>query len=238
MKLKANFHLHSSEDSHDVLDYSIYEAVDKAAEFGFKILAWTPHDEVLCEKKHIEYAAAKEIILIPGIEKMVEGKEVLIINANKKAEEIKNFSDLRKYKEEQGKEVLLIAPHPFFPAFEALGAKLLKNIDLFDLVENSWFYLKNINFNEKALKIAKKFNKPFIATSDTHELKYLNNSYCLLESENNISGILSVLRAGNFENFSQPISLFTASNFYYKIVLRPKVLFVKLLRMFKKGRKL
>lgn len=230
--IKANLHLHSGEDWRDVLEYSIYEAIDKAQKLGFEVLAWTPHNEMLCKKAHIDYAAKRGILLLPGIEKKVAGKEVLIINADKEAERIKTFADLKKYKEE-GDNILLIAPHPFFPSGEALQTKLLQNLELFDLLEKCWFYLPRVDFNEKTAKIAKEFNKPFIATGDTHDLRYLENSYCLIEAEKNVKSVLAALRAGHFKNVSRPIDLFTAIGFYYKIILRPKVLLTKFLRLFK-----
>jgi hypothetical protein len=233
MKLKANLHLHSGEDRKDVLDYSIFDAIDAAGKLGFSILAWTPHDNVLCEKQHIKYAAGKGILLLPGIEKKIKGREVLIINADKDAEKIKTFFDLKIYKERRG-DVLIGAPHPFFPSSCALRKKLLENLEVFDFLEKSWFYLLNIDFNKKTAKIAKEFKKNFIATSDTHDLRYLDNSYCVIEAEKNAESVLAALRTRRFENFFQPISLWTAWRFYYKIVLRPKVIFTKILRMFKK----
>jgi len=230
MRLKANLHLHSGEDRQDVLEYSIYQAIDQASSLGFEVLAWTPHDDVLCEKKHIEYAAKKNILLLPGVEKKVGGREVLIINADKEAEKIKNFSDLKKYKEKKGDNVLLIAPHPFFPALSALRKKLLENLRLFEVLEKSWFYLPDIDFNEKTAKIAKENILPFIATSDTHDLQDLNNSYCVIEAEKNIPSVLAAVRTGQFENFSRPTTWPTIFRFFYKIVFHPKVLWVKFLR--------
>jgi predicted metal-dependent phosphoesterase TrpH len=237
MILKTNLHLHSGEDRHDVLEYSIYEAIDRAAALGFEVLAWTPHKNVLCERKHIDYAAEKGILLIPGIEAKIEGKEVLIINAGKEAESLKTFLDLKKYKEKKGDEVLIIAPHPFFPAGFALRDKLLPNLGIFEAAENSWFYTKNIDFNPRTAKIAAENKVPFIATSDTHLLKYLDQSYCLLRSEKNVLAVLAAVRAGEFENFSRPISFWQAVWFLYKIIYRPKVRIIKFWRKIERLKK-
>ena len=44
---------------------------------------------------------------------------------------IKTFDDLRAYRRERGDDLLVIAPHPFYPKSHCLGRELEKNIDLF-----------------------------------------------------------------------------------------------------------
>lgn len=229
MTLKTNLHLHSREDSSDVLKYSIWQAIDKAAELGFEVLAWTPHRQVLCRPEHVEYAKQKGIILFPGIEAKIAGREVVIINCGQEAEKIKTFAELRDYKKTK-KEVLILAPHPFFPAKSVLAEKLEENIDLFDAVEKSWFYTPKVDFNIKAAKIATKHQKPLISTSDTHHLRCLNKSYALVDSAKNPAAILAAIRENKFKNFSKPIYLWQAILFLLWLDFRPIVIWLKLKR--------
>jgi predicted metal-dependent phosphoesterase TrpH len=228
MILKSNFHLHSKEDAYDILEYSIFEAIDEAASLGYEVLAWTPHRQVLCQQKHIDYAAKKGIVLFSGIEAKVGGREVLMINCGPEAEKIKTFRQLREYKKERGDGLLIIAPHPFFPSGSVLGEKLAENIDLFDAVELSWFHTPRVDFNCKAVKISQALNKPLIATSDTHQLRCLKLSFSLVDSEKNKESIIKAVREGRLENFSQPISLFSAIAFFVWLNYRPKALWFNL----------
>jgi len=212
--MKVNLHFHTKEDKEDngkksIVSYDLFEGLDKAKECGFKILAVTCHNFVVTEKKYYDYAQKIGILLIPGIEKTIEKKHVLIINAEKSAENIKTFKDLQNYKKNYS-ECLIIAPHPFFIIGKSLGKKLIENINLFDAVEYSWFHFKKLNLNKKAEKIAQKFNLPLIATSDTHSLNNLPKSYCTLKI-NDISwkGVKDAILSKNFKNFSPPQPFFS-----------------------------
>jgi predicted metal-dependent phosphoesterase TrpH len=234
MRLKTNLHLHSCEDAYDVLEYSIFEAIDRAKELGYEVLAWTPHRQVLCLQEHIDYAQKRGILLLPGIEAKVEGREVLIINCGKEVEGIKTFSQLREYKKQKEGGVLIIAPHPFFPAKSVLAEKLMENIDLFDAIEKSWFYTKKVDFNRKAVKISQATGKPLIATSDTHRLSCLEKSYALVQSEKNATSFIAAVRDGRIDNFSRPISLVYAILFLLWLDHRPKALWCKAKKVIKR----
>lgn len=225
--LKANLHLHSREDEYDVLEYSIYQAIDRAAELGYGVLAWTPHKQVLCRQEHIDYAKSKGVILFSGIEAKIEGREVLLIDCGPEVEKIKNFRQLREYKGKNEK-LLVVAPHPFFPAKSVLAEKLEQNIDLFDAIEVSWFHTADIDFNAQAVKIATKHKKPLVATSDTHHLKCLELSYALVDSDEDKESFKSALKAGRLKNFSQPIKLWQAIVFLLWLDWRPKALILKI----------
>ncbi len=234
MRLKTNLHLHSKEDEYDVLNYSIFQAIDRAAELGYEVLAWTPHRRVLCRPEHIEYAKGKGIILFPGIEAKIGGREVLLIDCGPEVEKIKTFPQLREYKKAHS-ELLVVAPHPFFPAKTVLAEKLEENIDLFDAIELSWFHTRDIDFNAVAAKIAAKHGKPFIATSDTHRLDCLERSYAFVESEKEPEAVKTAIRAGRVDNFSKPITLVQAAVFMLWLNWRPKTIVWKVIKKFKRA---
>lgn len=217
MQIKANLHLHTRDDVEDkphkniIAKYTLFEAIQKAKEKNINILAATCHNFVYTEEEYYDYAKKLGILLIPGIEKTIEKKHVLIINLpkNKEIEKIKTFEELKKYKERNPK-IFIIAPHPFYRTSYSLGTKLLKNIEVFDAIEHSWFYFKFFNPNKKAQKISQKFNLPLIATSDTHNLNMLDKSYIIADiKELSFEALKEALIKGHYRNFSSPPKFFS-----------------------------
>jgi len=236
MQLKANLHTHTADDPIDKLSYSTYETIDKAKKQGFNILAFTFHGKFFYEKKYIDYAQQKGILLIPGIEQWIEKKHVVILNCDKKIEKVRTFEDLKKYKNLRP-QTFVLAPHPFVWSSKSLGKKLIQNIRLFDAIELSIFSNKIFNFNKKAEKIAEKYNKPIIATSDTHFLKALKRSYCLIEiptprhivegrdpdrsvGKKTAEAIFDAIKKRNFKNKVNSLNIFEMIFYRIKATLR------------------
>ncbi len=208
MKLKANLHFHSGEDPQDSIPYLLPEGIDEASRLHFDVLAITLHNAFGYSDEMAAYAAQKNILLIPGIEKTIEGRHVLILNCEKSAEGITSFSALAAYRQLHT-ECFIVAPHPYYWIF-SLWKKLEQHEDCFDAIEWSWYYSRHFHgANDRALTHAQKMNKPFIATSDTHRLRYLNRSFAIIESETkDAKSIINALRKGAFENVSYPSALF------------------------------
>lgn len=207
MKLKSNLHCHTSDDYEEYIAHSPYEAIDVASKNGFDVLSFTCHNIFSWKKEYKDYAESMGILLIPGIEKTVEGKHVVILNADRDSENINTFSDLYAYKKRK-EDVCIVAPHPFFPSKNSLGKKLVEYIDVFDAIEYSWFHSEKLDFNRNAEIVAKKNRLPYIATSDTHNISFINTSYALIESaEKNTENIFDAIRNGKIENVSRNLSL-------------------------------
>ncbi|MFC1751702.1 PHP-associated domain-containing protein, partial [Patescibacteria group bacterium] len=84
------------------------------------------------------------------------------------------------------------------------------NIDLFDAIELTVFSNRLFGFNKSATKVAKKYNKPLIATADAHTLEYLKRGYTLIESEEKTpSAIFKAIKNGHLENKTTAMSLIT-----------------------------
>ena len=146
LNIKSDFHLHTRDDREDRIGHSEKELIDHAAANGFSALAITNHNTFTFNNDLRSYAEDSGILLIPGVEKTVEGKHVLILNASPATEKITTFEDLRKAKED---DVFLIAPHPFFKHHNCLEKKLYKHIELFDALEFCFFYSKWFNLNRQ-----------------------------------------------------------------------------------------
>ncbi|MFC1802176.1 PHP-associated domain-containing protein [Patescibacteria group bacterium] len=207
MKLKTNLHSHSFGDPQDpAIKYTSKELIDYASSLGFGVLAITHHKSFAYTEELRKYAESKNILLISGIELNItkQKKHLLVLNCEKSIESVKTFEDLREYKAKHP-EIFVIAPHPYFPRRSCLGNLVEENINLFDAIEHSWFYSKRKNYNKKAEEIAKKYNLPFISTSDTHWLTKLNKDYAEIEiEEKTVETVFEAIREGKFQNTTRP----------------------------------
>lgn len=210
MKIKTNLHFHTSDDPSDPVEYSAKEGIDKAVSLGFGALAITCHQKFAWTKEYDEYAKSKGLVLIPGIELYVgetlpeSRRHVIVLNAVPSVESIRTFEELASYRRAHP-EAFILAPHPYFYGNFCLQEFFEKYIELFDGVEQSWFYSHWFNRNIKARAAAEKYHLPFISTSDAHFFDFLDTNYCTIESENAApEAILSALKAGKFENTTSP----------------------------------
>lgn len=208
--LKVQFHVHTAQDLVDRPKHTAEEMLDFAAEKNYDVVAITHHDQFFFNEDIKAYAEKLGILLVPGIEKTISRRHVLIISATKDAEQINNFYDLCKYKKTHP-ECIVIAPHPYYPQGYCLQEKLLENINLFDAIEYSWFHTEKLNmFNKKAEQVAKLHRKAFLGTSDNHILKHFDQNYSLIYAEKNWESIREAILANKVEAKPTPL---TASQF-------------------------
>lgn len=209
--LKADLHIHTNLDPKDgikakkVVTYSPYELIDKASYFNFTHLSFTHHEKLIYTQKLKDYAASKNIELIKGVEALIEGKEVLLYNIEKVPE---TFQELKAMKA-KNKNIFAIAPHPFYPLKKALKDETEKHINLIDAIEICGLHHPLINkYNNKAKKIAKKYNLPLIATSDLHDIENFGRNYIYSNSKN--TDIFQVIKNKQYKNISPRIKTKTA----------------------------
>ncbi len=222
----ASLHNHTGSDPIDPIPYSEEDFIDHAAKDGFKIVAITCHNKHVVTKKLIKYAKEKGILLIPGIEKSIKRRHIVILNSTRESEDIKTFADLKKYKENHP-ECFIFPAHPYFPSLNIFKDEIEPNIDCFDGIELSWWYSKLINFNKKGEKLAKKYDLPFIGTSDTHFLHLHGKTYCQIDAkELSTKSVLEALRKGDFKNITKPIPIWRMTLIPF-IILKDKAWLLK-----------
>jgi len=209
MSFKVNLHFHTADDPRDAVTYTLQQGVDRAAELGFHVLALSCHERVVFSERYVRYAQSRGILLISGVERDIEGRHVVILNTDRSAEEISTLEELAHYRFSHP-EAFIFAPHPYFPGDSSLMDLFEPHIDLFDAVESSWFYSKYFNpFNQKAERIARAHRLPIINTSDTHDLRWLDTNYILIDAEEKTpASLFKAIRAGRFRNVSTPRSFF------------------------------
>ena len=78
--LKVDLHLHTKDDPADVIAHDAHQLIDRAAELGFDALSVTLHDRDVPDPHMVGYARDRGIALIPGVERTIEGRHVLLIN--------------------------------------------------------------------------------------------------------------------------------------------------------------
>jgi len=103
-------------------------------------------------------------------------------------------------------EILILAPHPFFPGNTSLGQKLLQYEDCFDGIEYSHFYTRQMNFNQKAVETARILDKPLVGTSDVHLLRQLGKTYSYVKvEEKTVSSVVAAIKAGQVDLVTMPL---------------------------------
>ncbi len=216
--LKAELHAHAKGDPAHALSYTVKDLIDAAHKHHYQVLAVTFHDKVFEGPKFRRmqaYAKKKNILLIPGCEATIEKRHTLIYNiTERERKRIKTFRDLRRLRKEKmqrGEEMLVIAPHPFFStpliARHCLGRKLIGNIDIFDAIEYSFFYLKRYNKNKRAMRIAKRYLKPVVGNADIHVLENLNFTYTMINSEKTVEGVIRAIKQGDITLVTKPLKV-------------------------------
>jgi len=203
--LKADLHIHTSDDPVDDIPYSTRTLIDHGAARGFRVLAITLHDRQLDIQGHRSYAADRGITLIPGIERTIEGRHVLLLNFSRAGTmAVQSFEDLARLKErEQG---LVIAPHPFFPIGASLKEMMDRHAHLFDVVEYHGMFTSSVNFNRKAERWAKENGKPMVGNGDVHRLLQLGPTYSMIDAEPDGDAICAAIKSGRAQVHTRPLS--------------------------------
>lgn len=202
--LKVDLHTHTSDDPFDRIPYSSRHLIDRAAALGFGAIAITLHDRQLDVGPLAPYAAERGLVLIPGIERTIEGRHVLLLNFSRAAEDVESFEDLARLK--RCEEGLVIAPHPYFPAAHSLFSRLTRHADLFDAVEYNAMYTASLNFNVPAERWARAHGKPMVGNGDVHRFAQLGTTYSLVDAEADPDAICRAIRAGRVRVESRPLS--------------------------------
>jgi predicted metal-dependent phosphoesterase TrpH len=202
--LKVELHAHTADDPLDAIPHTTVQLIDRAAEMQYDALAITLHDRQLDLGPYRAYAASRGITLIPGIERTIQGKHVLLLNFKRGAEDVQTFDDLAALKR---REVgVVIAPHAFFPGGTCLRGLMDRHADLFDAVEYNAMFTASLNFNITARRWAAAHRKPMVGAGDVHRLRQLGTTYSLVDAARDPDAICAAIREGRVEVEATPIS--------------------------------
>jgi predicted metal-dependent phosphoesterase TrpH len=209
--LKVELHCHTDQDPLDAVPHSTRELIDYAARLGYHALSVTLHDAFFDPRHDLLYARDKGITLIPGIERSIKGKHVLLINFPAASERVRSFDDIAQLKRDYP-EGIVIAPHGWYPIPTALGGRLIEeHAALFDAVEVNALYTPTVDFNTAAIRWARAHGKPLVGNSDLHILEQLGRTYTLVDAEPSANAICRAIREGRVDVRTEPISLVRAA---------------------------
>ncbi|MDX6765899.1 MAG: PHP-associated domain-containing protein [Candidatus Methylacidiphilales bacterium] len=212
---RVELHNHCDCDPQDALDYSARDLVDACVARGVQVLAITPHREVFHDPDAVNYARSRGVLLLPGVEKMIEGREIVLINvAPGDIPHLMAREDLEALRLAKGGDLLVLAPHPFYPRDSCVGPVLDRFARLIDVIEWCHLYLGFYNPNRRAAEWAEKNHKPLIATSDTHALALFGRNTAVVEAETlEARAVFQAIRAGKITNTHRPYGLLELATF-------------------------
>ena len=219
--LKVDLHIHTSDDPLDRIPCSGADVVDRAAALGFDAIAVTLHDAQFQDARLTAYARERGLVLIPGIERTIRGRHVLLLNFPASAvTRVRTLDDLARLK--PSGDGLVVAPHPFFPDRTCLGAAMEAYADAFDAVEWSYFWTRALNFNARAARWARARGKPVVGNSDLHDLRQLGRTYSLVDAPADAAAICAAVRAGRVQLRSQPVPVLRLAQVFGGMLSRPQ----------------
>src|SRR6266853_2189652 len=221
--IKIDLHIHTLDDPKDAVDFSAHQLLERARSLGFRVLAITLHDAVFDRKEVFADAAAMGILLIPAAEVRLLGADVIVLNVTaEEVEELKNFDDLRRLRARRGNSIFTIAPHPFYIFGGSIGTRLFAEIDCFDAIEFCHFHFGPFNPNRRAQRVATRFGKPMVATSDAHRLHAFGRHYTSMPIPPalTVENVLARLRSGPLRLTSPASSLRDFASAIYFVFLK------------------
>jgi predicted metal-dependent phosphoesterase TrpH len=136
--LKIELHAHTDHDPLDRIPHSARDLIDHAASLGYHGLAITLHDRYYHSAADVAYARERSIVLIPGIERTVAGRHVLLINFPAACESVRSFDDIARLKSRCAG--LVVVPHAFYPTGSSLGRHLDEHRTVLDAIEVNAMY--------------------------------------------------------------------------------------------------
>jgi predicted metal-dependent phosphoesterase TrpH len=210
--LKVELHTHTADDPSDLIPHSTSALIDRAAALGYDAVAVTLHDRQLDLAPWSDHARRRGVVLVPGVERTIQGRHVLLLNFPAVAERVGSFDALRALKARFGG--LVVAPHPFYPAPSCLRGEMERHADLFDAVEWTWCYTAGTRrFNDRAVEWARAHGKPVLANADVHRLRQLGTTYSLVDADRDPQSICESVRAGRLSLVTRPIAVVEAASY-------------------------
>lgn len=208
--LKTELHTHTDLDPQDRIPHTTTQLLDRAADLGYHVIAVTLHDRYFDPAPYLSYARERGLVLLSGIERTIARRHVLLINFGPECATVRTFDEIARLKSRAAG--LVIAPHAFYPTVSSLRHRLDLHASLVDAVEINFMYTRQIDFNRRAIAMARTLNKPLVGNTDLHRLDQLGTTYSLVDADPEPDAICDAIRSGRVEVRTEPISLTRAGS--------------------------
>jgi len=199
---RVELHSHCKGDPVDLyLGHTLFQHIDRAKEVGLSAIAVTWHRKICADQEAFAYARAKGILLIPGMEAEIDRRHLVVLNlAEGDLPPEPTWNQVRALRLRKP-EVLVMAPHPFYPHPSCLGKTLNDHADCIDIVE--WCFIHvgwlpgRVNPNLRAARWAHKHGKTLVACSDAHSLQAIGRNASTVEADElTTESLFAGIRAG------------------------------------------
>jgi predicted metal-dependent phosphoesterase TrpH len=208
--IKVELHAHTGLDPADYIPHSTRQLIDRASALGYGALAVTLHDRYYDPADDREYARTKGVVLIPGIERTIQRRHLLLLNFPSECEQVSSFDEVRALKQ-RFRDGLVVAPHAFYPIGSAMGPDADDCEDVIDALEVNSMFTSWLDFNSGAVAWARSHGKPLVGNTDLHLLEQLGTTYTLVDAAADPDAICAAIRAGKVEVRSSPLSSIRAA---------------------------
>ena len=210
---RVELHSHCHGDPVDrYLRHTIFEHIDQAKKVGLDAIAVTYHRKICVNPEAEEYARERGMLLIPGMEAEVNRRHLVVLNLAKgDLSPEPTWNEIRALRLRKP-DVLIMAPHPFYPHPSCLGRAMEGHADCIDAVEWCFIHVNwlhgRINPNARAARWAEKHGKTVVASSDAHSLGSIGRNASTVDAEElTCESIFAGIRAGRvtFDRSSMPV---------------------------------
>jgi predicted metal-dependent phosphoesterase TrpH len=187
-KFRVELHSHCKGDPIDwKLQHSIFEHIDRAKEVGLDAIAITWHRKICTDEEAFAYGRKKGVLVIPGMEAEIDRRHLVVMNlVEGDLPGETTWNQIRALRLRKP-EVLVMAPHPFYPHPSCLGATMEAHVDCIDAVEWCRIHVKwlpgRVNPNLRASRWAHRHGKPLVACSDAHTLASIGTNASTVEAD-------------------------------------------------------
>jgi predicted metal-dependent phosphoesterase TrpH len=185
---RVELHSHCQGDPVDTnLRHDIFSHLDRAKKVGLDAIAITWHRKPCVQPEAEAYARKRGLLLISGLEAEIERRHLVVLNVKEGDLPGETTWDGIRELRRRKPEVLVMAPHPFYPHPSCLGRHMEGNADCIDAVE--WCILHVgwlpgwVNPNLRAARWAEQHGKALIACSDAHTLDMIGRNASTVEAE-------------------------------------------------------
>jgi predicted metal-dependent phosphoesterase TrpH len=216
--IKTELHAHTDLDPVDFIPHTTRQLIDKAASLGYGALAVTLHNRYYDPAEDAAYARERGIVLIPGIERTLSHRHVLLINFPAECAEVQSFEDVRALRQRHPRGIV-VAPHAFYPTPSAMYSFVDRYADVIDAVEVNSMFTPWLDFNQRAIRWARAHGKPIVGNSDLHLLEQMGTTYTLVDAPPDADAICAAIRAGRVDVRSSALSMLGAGWIFSRMLL-------------------